>query len=102
MIRVYEKSKKGGIQIKIKKEIIKIALLKMGKEGDLYRTTAHQTMCLAKFCKPFKCHTCMPPLAESERLFFLNNTRFPPLVNLSKAARVCLLSLDYKKCWFSV
>ena len=39
----------------------------MGKEGDLYRTAAHQTLCLAKFCKPFKCHTCMPPLAEAIR-----------------------------------
>ena len=68
MIIVHEKSKKGGIQIKIKKEIIKIALQKiMGKEGNLYRTTAHQTLCLAKFCKPFKCHTCMPPLAEAIR-----------------------------------
>ena len=72
MIRVHEKTKKGGIQIKIKKEIIKIALLEVGKEGDLYRTTAHQTLCLAKFCKPFKCHTCMPPLAEAIRTSLLS------------------------------
>ena len=55
--------KKGRVQIKIKKEIIKIALLKMGlrKECDLYGTTAHQIKCLAQFCEPFKHYTCMSP-----------------------------------------
>lgn len=103
MIRVHEKSKKGGIQIKIKKEIKKLHSWKWVKKV-ICRELQPIKLCvwLSSVNHSNATRVCLRLLKQSERLILLNNTRFPPLVNMSQAARLCLLYQTKKSCWFSV
>ena len=84
MIRVHEKSKKGGIQIKIKKEIKKLHSWKWVKKVIC---TELQPIKLCVWLSSVNhsnaTRVCLRLLKQSERLILLNNTRFPPLVNMS-------------------